>query len=148
VRSAHAYFPGKAVAVGPVTLLPRSTGEADPRQRSPFAAAWTVASLKYLAESGADSVTYYETAGPGGLVDGDELFPVYHVFARLVGCKAAPVVAVASSAPLEVDALGLEVDGGVQLLVACLVPERRDVLVEGRELALGPYEVATLTVER
>jgi hypothetical protein len=148
VRSAHAYFPGKAVAVGPVTLLPRSTGEVDPRHRSPFAAAWTVASLKYLAESGAASVTYYETAGPGGLVDGDEVFPVYHVFAELAGRKGAAVVAVESSAPLEVDALGLAGADGIRLLVACLVPERREVLVDGRELALGPYEVAALTVTR
>ena len=49
----------RAVAVTPVTLRPRfnpNGGESqppDPRQGSPFAAAWTLGSVRRLAEQGA-----------------------------------------------------------------------------------------------
>jgi hypothetical protein len=39
-----------------------------------------------LARGGADVATFYETAGPGGLLDGAGVFPLYHVFADLAGC--------------------------------------------------------------
>ena len=71
--------------VSPVTLKPRFNANAtepeavntprelpvsvDPRQMSLFAAAWTLGSIKYLAESGASSVTYYETTGWRGVME-------------------------------------------------------------------------------
>ena len=41
----------------------------DVRQSSLFGAAWTAGSLKYVAETGASSVTYYETTGWRGVLE-------------------------------------------------------------------------------
>ena len=65
----------------------------DPRQMSLFGTAWTLASLKTIAESGAASATLYETVGWLGVIEHDEgspapeqfrsiaggVFPLYHV---------------------------------------------------------------------
>lgn len=91
VRSARALSGGKPVHVSPVTLLPRfnpdaqsGTGPtappADPRHATEFGAEWTRQSLATLTQAGAASVTYYETHGPRGLVDGETVFPVLEVF--------------------------------------------------------------------
>jgi hypothetical protein len=40
----------------------------DPRQGSPFAAAWTVGSLQALTGPGVGSLTYHETVGPAGVL--------------------------------------------------------------------------------
>ncbi len=79
VRSARQFIGGRPLAVTPVTLKPRSNPNAtgaeaasgpgelpasvDPRQMSLLGAGWTLGSLKYLAQSGVQSVTYYETIG-------------------------------------------------------------------------------------
>jgi D-apionolactonase len=79
---------GRPVRVGPITLRqrlnPAATGsepppEPDPRQRTGFCAEWTRRSIDAL--SGAAALTFYETTGPLGLLDGDEVFPVFHALA-------------------------------------------------------------------
>ena len=77
-RSARAFSPSTPVVVTPVTLRPRFNAVAvieetteqgglprqvDPRQMSLFGAAWTVGSVKSLAEAGAAAMTYFETTG-------------------------------------------------------------------------------------
>jgi hypothetical protein len=109
VENARSFCPGRPIAITPVTLLPRSGGAAissvgglapdvDVRQASLFGAAWTLGSVAHLSAAGADSVTYYETAGPRGLLMPEaapapdrsfparpgDVFPAYHVFAELV----------------------------------------------------------------
>ena len=87
VRTARSFAGDRWIAVTPVTLRPRfipangAPVEPDPRQSSPFNAAWTLGSIKYLAESGADSITYYELSGQGGILG----FPVEKVFAIVKG---------------------------------------------------------------
>ncbi|MFT4041167.1 MAG: hypothetical protein QM692_23500, partial [Thermomicrobiales bacterium] len=86
VRSARA-FSGAPVVVSPVTLRPRFNAVAqsdvavvadelpyavDARQMSLFGAGWTLGSVKYLAEAGAEAVTYYETTGWQGLLETEE----------------------------------------------------------------------------
>ena len=64
VRTVRARRPNASIAVSPVTLGPREW-EADtraglhPLYESHFAAAWTVATAKHLAEAGASSVTLF-----------------------------------------------------------------------------------------
>ncbi len=100
---------GRPLVVSPVTLKPRfnavataaamsaSSGqlppEVDPRQTSLFAAAWTLAMFKALAEGGVHSVTFFETTGWRGVIGTEAgsplpelfqsppncVFPVYHV---------------------------------------------------------------------
>jgi hypothetical protein len=173
VVSARALGTGKPVVVSPVTLKGRfpyvaasgreeatSAGEVpdsvDHRQASPLGAAWTAGSLKYLAEAGAESVTYYETVGPRGVIsDGSpnpefpatrgEPFPLFAVLAQVTRWHGLDVLECGSSAPLR--AVGLAVDGGAatNILVTNLTPQRQEVAVrppsgDARTLVLEPFE--------
>ncbi|MFD2574556.1 hypothetical protein ACFSUS_28245 [Spirosoma soli] len=91
VRTAKYLTGGKPVHISPITLLPRYTTvarsaserlspPADPRQTTEFGADWTRQSLQALTQAGVTSVTYYETHGPRGLVDGSVVLPVYWAF--------------------------------------------------------------------
>jgi len=90
VRSARALSGDKPVHISPVTLLPRYNPDAapsgardvppiDPRLSTDFGAEWTRQSIQTLTEAGAASVTYYETHGPRGLVNGSEAYPLLDV---------------------------------------------------------------------
>jgi hypothetical protein len=149
VVSARALAPGKEIAVGPVTIRPRSWPhgvlegvaglpfQVDPRQCALFGAAWTAASLKHLCEIGADVITYFETTGWRGVIESDEerpagfpsrpgaAFPLYHVLADLGDWKDSRVLGATSSEPLAVEALCAHDDAGWHLLVANLTPEPR-----------------------
>jgi hypothetical protein len=160
VRSARAIAGDKAVVVSPITMRRRvnfhASGDPAPdvpaelpdsvdvRQSSLLGAAWTAGSLKYMAEAGASSVTYYETTGWRGVVEraaGSELpdtfrsspgeaFPAYHPLADAIEWDGAEVLACESSDVLA--AVGLAVraeDDGTRLLVANLAPRRQDVVV-------------------
>ncbi len=159
VRAARAIADPKPVAVSPVTLRrrvnfhaagdppPTPPGElpdaVDVRQSSLLGAAWTAGSLKYLAEAGASSVTYYETTGWLGVVErtaGSELparfhsqpgdtFPLYHPLADAIEWKGATVLACESSDVLAAVGLAVRVDGGRRVLVANLEPVEQTVVV-------------------
>lgn len=135
IDSAKELFPGKPIFISPVSLKQRfnvvatSTeseivpgqlpSSVDPRQRSLFAAAWTLGSIKFIAQAGAQLITYYETVGWKGLIQGEqspelhdlfpaeanEVFPVYEALKKLSGySKIARSV---SSHPLTFDGLVL-----------------------------------------
>jgi hypothetical protein len=129
VRSAQRLAGGKPVVISAVTLLPRfnpyaaapepwSPPPADPRQKSLFGAGWTLGSVKYLAESGAASVTYYETIGAGGVMEREQVFPLYHVLADIGAFAGGQVVPMRSSDPLKVEVLRLKKEGRMRLLLA------------------------------
>jgi D-apionolactonase len=148
------------VVVSPVTLRPRFNPDAvgpeplpgpgelpaavDPRQMSLFAAVWTLASVKQLAEGGVDSVTYFETTGWRGLKETDagspnpelflsspgQVFPVYHVFADIADLKAATLIACPSTDALRVQALALSTGQTLHLLVANLTCEEQTCAIE------------------
>ncbi|WP_245859453.1 hypothetical protein [Spirosoma aerolatum] len=91
VLSARKLSGGKPVHISPITFrlrfktlegtaTERLNAPADLRQTTEFGADWTRQSLGTLAKAGIESVTYYQTHGPGGLVSGDMTHPVYHVF--------------------------------------------------------------------
>jgi hypothetical protein len=127
--------------------LPPLPGElplpVDQRQISLFGAAWTVGSLKYLAEAGATSITYYETIGWRGLIErqGGSLipgsflsspgmvFPVYHIFADLADFKDADIYSCHSSQPLAAAGLYLHCNNRWQLLIANLKFASQNILV-------------------
>lgn len=108
----------KPAMISPVTLLPRfnpyataavarAAPPADPRQRTAFGACWALGSLKYLAEAGISNLTYFETHGPRGLLDGREVFPVYDLFAVVGAFGGGGVLVSTSTRPLMADALVL-----------------------------------------
>ena len=85
----------------------------DSRQLSLLGACWTAASFKYLCESGAESLTFYETVGERGLMQGETdtmwqsafpssrgmIFPVWSVFRYLLANKDLAVIKSISSEP-------------------------------------------------
>jgi hypothetical protein len=153
LESARRFLGDVPVAVTPVTLRRRTrpgitvpeTEQADEglpfqvdvRQISLFGAAWTAGSVKYLAESRASSVTYYETTGWRGVMEratggarSDWLptrpgwvFPLYHVLADVGECAGGSIVPSRSTDPLCVDGLAIRWAGGVRVLLANLRPE-------------------------
>jgi hypothetical protein len=150
VDSARQFAGGKQIAVTPVSFKPRfnpnATGaetklppdvlppSVDARQLSLFGAAWTVGSLKYLCESGAASVTYYETHGARGLMElaaGSRwpklfpsergmAFPLYHVLADVNELAGGEILRTRSSQPLAVDGLIVRKGNRQRALVANL----------------------------
>jgi len=166
------------ISVGPITLRPRFNPNAtapeldvsntplpssvDARQSSGLGAAWTTISIKYLAESGTiDSITYYELTGWRGLLEREKpmqaadfrstvggSFPLMSVFAGCVGfTHVRPCV---SSDPARFDALLLENDGALRLMVANFTPDSISVEVaaasESRArftIEAAPYSVTT-----
>jgi len=150
VKSARAFAADRQVIVSPITLKRRYNPHAteaeaekapdelpdavDPRQLSLFGAGWTVGSIKYLSESSATSLTYYETAGWRGLMERESgstlpehfpsapemAFPLYHVFADVAEWKDGLVVECESHQPLEVTGLAVESRGALHLLLTNL----------------------------
>lgn len=156
VRSGRFFAGPTPIAISPVSLRPRfnavaTTGRspsdpdalpanADPRQATLFGASWTLGSLAQLIRAGADSLTYFETVGPRGVVEGasaapppfasraHQAFPLYHVLADAAGLAACDVLA--CSTPDEPWLAGLAVqqgDGQLVVLVANLLPFSRAV---------------------
>src|SRR5439155_21209637 len=150
--------------VTPITLRPRFNPQAsapeaprpgtlpsriDARQMSLFGAGWTLGSIRYLAESGADSATYYETTGWGGIMEGavepplpnlfrafaGGVFPVFHVLADVgeLGPGAEAQV-LHSSDPLGVDGFILRAGGRARLLLANFSPRIQYVRIVKPEL--------------
>jgi hypothetical protein len=172
VRSAQAFANGRPVIVSPITLKRRynpnaTTAEAekapdelpdavDPRQLSLLGAGWTAGSIKYLAESGASSLTYYEATGWRGLMEraaGSPLperfpsvpgmvFPLYHVFADIAEWKDGTLIACTSNLPLNVTGLAIERGGSLHLLVVNLTASEQRV--EVGPLAVSQVALRTL----
>ena len=160
VESARQFVDELPIAVTPVTLLarfnPNATGpepepapgelppQVDIRQMSLFGAGWTLGSIKYLSESGASSITYYETNGWRGVMEtanGSPLperfrslpgavFPLYHILADVGEFVGGEVLVSESSDPLKVEGIALHKNGKTRTLLANLTPEPQQVRVE------------------
>lgn len=177
VRTARTFGNGRPVVVSPITLKPRFNSVAtsdepalapgelpaqvDPRQLSLFAAAWTLGSIARLAESGVAALTYYETTGWRGVIQGDQpspvperfpaqpgmVFPLYHVLADLAEWKDGQVLSSSSSDPLAITSLALATAGRRHLLVANLTPNEQTVTVDtfpAGPITLAPFEFTRL----
>ena len=161
VESARAFALGLPIVVSPVTLKPRfnasahqpeaewETGErnspVDARQTSLFGAAWTLGSVKFLAESGVASVTYYETTGRRGVMEIEggsppterfrslpgAVFPLYHVLADVGELAGADVLPLTSTDEQRAVGLALRSGARTRLLLANLTPETQRVRLDG-----------------
>jgi D-apionolactonase len=137
----------RPVAVSPITLRPRFNPNAtadeppdppgrlparyDPRQATRFGAVWTLGALAGVASARPQSVTFFETAGPGGLglpagsdwgphvfpATAGTVFPLYHVFAALAEMPGARLRPLSISDELAVTALLIESAAGRRLLL-------------------------------
>ncbi|MCC6341725.1 MAG: hypothetical protein IT166_05980 [Bryobacterales bacterium] len=157
VESALQFSAGKPVAVTPVTFKPRfnpnATGalptvgadelppQLDTRQLSLFGAAWTLGSVKYLAESGARSITFFEAAGPLGVMESasgsrwprlfpstpGQVYPLYHVLCDVNEFAGGEILPVRASHPLLVEGLMLRKGNRARLIVVNFTPRSRVV---------------------
>lgn len=151
LKTMSALWPGKPLAVSPVSFRTRAQkgpaaapgelpAQADVRQMSLAGAAWTVGCIKAVAESGAQSLTLFQTTGLRGIMERETgsgvaqfhsipggVFPIYLVLASLAGWQGATVLAADSDTPLALQALVLQKSGKRRALVANLTSTERRV---------------------
>jgi hypothetical protein len=177
VHSARHFVGNLPLIIGPVTLCPQwVNGEdppggpppgdfptyVDPRQGTKFAAAWTLGSIKYLADARAHSVTFFETVGWNGVMDIDDIskrpqgwpsqagkrFPVYRLFKQIGAFAGGTVRRIDSSQPLTTEAIALFKDGKQRVLIANFSDETQIVTLRGlgdpRDVQLAPHAIARI----
>ncbi len=161
ITSVAAYFPGVPLVVSPITLKPRfnpvASGvpmrppdgelppEVDARQLSLFGAGWTLAMLGALTPMAVESLTWFETSGPRGVLESAKpalpaslfpsvpggVFPLYHVFADLAEFTRGEVLRVQSGPNRTLATLAIRQQGRVALWIANLTPETVEARITG-----------------
>jgi D-apionolactonase len=161
VLSARHYSGGKDILVSPVNIQRRFNAnienfetlkhhnsmpsQVDMRQMSLFGAGWTAGSLKYLGEAGVKGITFFETTGERGIIQGDfnsrwpeqfktvkgMIFPVYHLFNWLLKDKSCRLIHTVSSKPLEVDCLALSNDSRIKLIAVNFTSTNQKLFIHG-----------------
>lgn len=173
VRSALNFSKGKGIWISTVNLqrrfnanvsnyeLPPGDGfppQADSRLMSLYGACWTVGSLKYLCESGVKGITFYETVGERGIIQGDYdsrwpgrfpatrgmIFPVFFIFRYLAGLRHMKVVKSISSSPLIADCLALTDGRQIRIILVNYTRDVRKVLIDG---CTGMLKIRELNAE-
>ncbi|MEK6480280.1 hypothetical protein WJR50_22245 [Catalinimonas sp. 4WD22] len=159
VESARQFSNNLPIEISPVTLKmrfnPNATGpepdtlegelppQVDTRQMSLFTAGWTIGSIKYLAESKIASVTYFETLGRRGMMQGElepllpekfvavkgMVYPLYWVFYNLLQDKNIQLIKTESSDPHQADGLIWEAAGQQYMFLANYQPFEVEVKV-------------------
>lgn len=132
VKSIRNTTKASSIHISPVTLKPRrKINEMDERQMSLFGAAWTLGSLKYLAEAGVDSITYYETTGMTGIIEIEGcVFPMYHIFADIGEFYDGNVLPSISSDCLSVDGFVIEKEGIIRIILANMTGCSQEVFID------------------
>ena len=95
----------------------------DPRQKTLFAAAWTLGLVASAAQAGLTSLTLFELAGPRGVQDEGGGFPVLDALADVAAIEGARVVPARPRRPERIQALALQSGGRVRLLLANVTGE-------------------------
>jgi hypothetical protein len=154
VANARRLAGGRGVAVTPITLRPRFNPngtdgpdpltDPDPRQRTGFAAAWALGCIRRSAEAGAESVTLFQTAGPRGLLDGADVFPVYRLLADLAALSGWSVESCGCHRPLEVEGIGSRNEHRRVALIANLTDRIQEIphpLPAADPIVVSPHSV-------
>ena len=172
-----AQFCDGALILSPITLRPRfnpnatdpakqqelpSAVTADPRQQTPFCAAWTVGSLAQLMPlDRIESLTYYETTGPRGIMNPQpqsvtaeagqagtrDIFPVFTVFEAIAGIRNVLPVSVSNHALVTAFAFQNE-QGQSIALIANPTAESKPVALHVVDSELDILKVDELDVAR
>jgi hypothetical protein len=174
VMSARSISAGKDIVVSPVTFKPRfnpnATGESAPpppgelpsqvdvRQMSLYGACWMLISLKYLAETGVRAITYFETTGWKGLMQGPQppplpslfrseqgdFFPVYQIFRMMRGLKEGRIFRSVSSHPLVFDGITIRHHGIHHIFLVNFSRVNQKIYIQDKR---GPFLVRSLNAE-
>jgi len=156
IRSARQFLGDRRLLISPITLKYQEVNQTPLpgklpsnvdglRQPSLFAAGWTLGSIKYVAEAGADGLTYYETVGwKGVMAPGEDLplppifqsnpndvFPVYHLLRDVADFTGGQVREVRSADALSVVGLLLVKEGRTRLLLANLTNRPQSLKIRG-----------------
>ena len=133
----NAYTSGPSVRGVPVS---------DARQASLFGADWTLGSIKYLAQAGAASATYFETVGERGVLAADgSAHPMYHVFADVAEFAGGETLTSKSSEPLVVEGLVLRKGRRTRTLLANMTNTPQSVTLSrlGAKVTIKRLDEAT-----
>ncbi|MBL4885808.1 MAG: hypothetical protein JKY95_14915 [Planctomycetaceae bacterium] len=160
VNSTRQFVGNRPLIIGPITLAPQFiNGEDQPggppvgplptyvdtRQVEPFTAAWTLGSIKHLADAGAHSATYFETVGWNGIMDADDVkdrpaafpstpgktFPVYQLLKEFSRFPGGQVQQIDSSDTLAAVGIALHAPGLRRVLIGNLTSEPQTVTLRG-----------------
>jgi hypothetical protein len=161
VESARSFSNNKAIWVSPVNIQRRfnantSTFETsreeaglppqvDSRLMSLFGGCWTAGSLKHLIDGGISGVTYFETVGERGIIQGDfnsrwpddfqsckgMIFPVYSVFKFILENKCSGIAECTSSHPLNVEALVITDEVKLKVVLVNFTDLPQNVVIKG-----------------
>lgn len=175
VHSCRAFVEGKEIHVGPVTFKTRWNAgaptkeekkitkgslpdHADPRQLSLYGAAWTMGSIKHLAESGVAAITYFETCGWLGLlphrlqpwpadflVVNESVYPVYIVLKEILRHKSKQVVRLTASNPLQVDGLAFVADTGAYHILLANYTDQEQPIALPHDVIVNSYHTIDAT---
>lgn len=156
IRSAKVIFGGSmAIHISPLTLRMRVNPNAtnpqkkrnsgselsDPRQLTPFAAAFTLGSLKALSIGGCDSVTLFEDIGPLGILsDTGKTYPIYDAL-MIWNQVSSNLFNSHSSHPLVVDALYSRNENSRTLILINYTKEHQTVYLGDSSFELNPEEI-------
>ena len=173
IQTAKTFVGNKPLAISTATLKPRYNpydktkrvpspdelpARVDVRQLSLFGAAWTLGSLKYMAESGGlEYLTFYETTGWCGVMEKESgsplpdkfpsiagaVFPMYHVFADVAEFIGGEVVKSSSSHPLKIEGLVLRKENKQRVLLANITNEKQRVRLEVKDASYWLLDEST-----
>ncbi len=142
-ETARSFAPAE-IGVSPVTLRPRDDPRPassrapdeppftdDPRQLTPFAAAWTLGLIGSASAAGIASLTLFELTGPRGVMQDGQPFPVFHALAEVTSLRGAVVPPARSRRPERVQVLALRAGPLTRLFLANVTAEDHPVRVEG-----------------
>jgi len=160
VRSAVSFSEGKDLWVSPVNIKRRFNAnrenyetphhdesipsQIDTRIMSLFGAGWTAGSIRYLAEEGVNAITYFETAGERGIIQGDYppqwidfpskkgmIFPVYFVFRFISEKNPVRIIKSVSSHPLLADSLVFSDGKNISGVLFNLTSSSKKIMLKG-----------------
>ncbi|MFN7119019.1 MAG: hypothetical protein ACK4TA_19630 [Saprospiraceae bacterium] len=161
------------VSVSPITLRPRFNPDAtapektlagqlpfrvDARQRTDFAAVWTLGSILAFTEAGAQDLTYYQTVNEMGVMmsgqaseyhdfpaDAYEIFPLYHVFKLFGAYQGGTVEILQSSHPLLFAGFIIKHENKQLLALVNYTPESIEIQAFNEIYLLQPYQILLIS---
>ena len=160
VKSTRQFAEERPLVIGPITLAPQFINGEDPpggppagplptyvdtRQVEPFTAVWTLGSIKFLSDAGANSATFYETVGWNGIMDADdvstrpkgfpsrpsEVFPVFQLFKEIGEFAGGAVHEIECSDTLTTVGLALRKSNKMRVLIGNLTDKPQAVTIRG-----------------